>query len=144
MSQQQGARLGPVAGRQQLGSSFLHVPAALPLVGQEVGAERGVQGRGDASDKEPGVEERGEELCVAGLSCLLEKKRREVFSFRKAFFLTSAASFPLLLLLWLLSPRFTVLAAPPCKLQAHVVQQTNLLWSEHPPGRRRASALAKQ
>lgn len=44
VSQQQGACLGPVACRQQLSGSFLHVPASLLLVGQHVGAEQGVQG----------------------------------------------------------------------------------------------------
>lgn len=80
MSQQQGACLGPVARRQQLGSGSLHVPAALLLVCQQVGAERGVQGRRDAADEEPSVEQRGEELCVAGLRRLLQNERRKGFS----------------------------------------------------------------
>lgn len=50
VGQQQGARLGPVARRQQLGGASLHVPATLPLVGQQVGDEGGVQGRRDAAD----------------------------------------------------------------------------------------------
>ena len=72
VSQQQGARLRPVARRHQLGCSLLHVPAPLLLVGQHVGAEQGVQGGGDAAHQEPGVQEQGQELGVAGGSRLLE------------------------------------------------------------------------
>lgn len=77
VSQQQGARLRPVARRQQLSGGFLHVPASLLLVGQHVGAEQGVQGRGDAAHQEPRVQEQREELGVAGGSRLLEGKREE-------------------------------------------------------------------
>lgn len=71
VSQQQGARLGVVARRQQLGGGLLNIPASLLLVGQHVGAEQGVQGCGDAAHQEPGVQEQGEELGVAGGSHLL-------------------------------------------------------------------------
>lgn len=77
VSQQQGAGLGAVARRQQLGGGLLNIPASLLLVGQHVGAEQGVQGCGDAAHQEPGVQEQGEELGVAGGSRLLRGKERE-------------------------------------------------------------------
>lgn len=76
VSQQQGARLGPVACRQQLSGGFLHIPASLLLVGQHVRAEQGVQRGGDAVHQEPSIQEQGEELGVAGGSCLLVEKER--------------------------------------------------------------------
>lgn len=72
VSQQQGARLGPVACCQQLCGCFLYVPASLLLVGQHVGAEQGVQGRGDTSHQEPCVQKQCQELSIAAGSCLLE------------------------------------------------------------------------
>ena len=77
MSQQQGARLGAVTRRQQLRGHCFHVPAPLLLVGQHVGAEEGVQGRGDAAHQDPRVQEQREEFSVAGGSRLLEEKTEE-------------------------------------------------------------------
>ncbi|TNN71649.1 hypothetical protein EYF80_018174 [Liparis tanakae] len=74
VSQQQGAGLGPAARRQQPAGGRLHVPASLPLVGQHVGAERGVQRRGDAAHQEPGVQQQREQLGVAGGGRLLEER----------------------------------------------------------------------
>lgn len=84
VGQQQGARLGAVARRQQLGGGGLHVPAAtttattaLLLAGQQVGAEQGVEGRGDAAHQEPSIQEQGEELTIAAGGRLLEEIKRD-------------------------------------------------------------------
>ena len=74
--QEQGAGLNLVASLEELGGGSLDVPAPLLVVGEQVGAEGGVEGRGHAAHQEPSVQQEGEKLRVTARGVHLTGERR--------------------------------------------------------------------